>query len=468
MPYQSGSYRQLIAGNEEEFGLHYLALKFPGRRRRESAGRQRQELLSGLAETLNWSAGRTKPHLGPLSPGCQRCVEGSWSCLFINGQCNASCFYCPAPQDRREIPATNNLAFRYPQAYATYLQRLGFRGASVSGGEPLLTLNRTLAFLRAAREALGPDGHLWLYTNGMLLTREIAARLAAAGLDEIRFDIGATGYRCHKIAAAAGLIRVVSVEIPAVPEALPTLKQILPKLPRLGVNHLNLHQLRLTRHNFRQLSERNYTFLHGEKVTVLDSELAALEILRFVGQNDLPLPVNYCSFVFKHRHQKAAARSRAAALEVRPWETVTVAGYIRKLELLAQPERLLRQIALWQQTGADPALWNLLPDQTRLQLAPSLLGSISWQRQKLSVSYDQVSLAHQGRPERGDWELPFEPGPVASVVRRPASPEFLLGRSGAGRFASSWLGASPAALLPVGQRALASWELLEEGLQAYF
>jgi len=468
MPYQSGSYRQLIAGNEEEFGLHYLALKFPGRRRRESASRQRRELLSGLAETLNWSAGRTKPHLGPLSPGCQRCVEGSWSCLFINGQCNASCFYCPAPQDRREIPATNNLAFRHPQAYATYLQRLGFRGASVSGGEPLLTPNRTLAFLRAAREALGPAGHLWLYTNGLLLTRELAARLAAAGLDEIRFDLGATGYRCDRISAAAGLIRTVSVEIPAVPEAVPTLQRILPELPRLGVNHLNLHQLRLTRHNFRHLSERNYTFLHGERVTVLDSELAALEILRFVGSNRLPLPVNYCSFVFKHRHQKAAARRRAAQLEVRPWETVTAAGFIRKLELQARPELLQRQIELWRQTGAAPAHWILLPDQSHLQFAPSLLASVRWPRQKLSVSYDQVSLAPQGRPEQGDWELPLEPGPAASVVRRPASPEFIMGRSGAGSFASNWLGASPTALLPVGQRAFASWELLEEGLQAYF
>lgn len=468
MSHLSSSNRQLIAGNEDEFGLHYLALKFPGRRRRGSASAQRQELLVELGEDLNWSAGRTKPHLGELSPGCQRCVEGSWSCLFINGQCNASCFYCPAPQDRKDLPATNNLAFKHPQAYATYLRRLGFRGASVSGGEPLLTLNRTLAFLRATREALGPDGHLWLYTNGILLTREIAAQLAAAGLDEIRFDIGATGYQCHKIAAAVGLIRVISVEIPAVPEALASLKQILPELPRLGVNHLNLHQLRLTRHNFRQLSERNYTFLHGEKVTVLDSELAALQILRFVRQNNLPLPVNYCSFVFKHRHQKAAARRRAAWLDARPRETITAAGYLRKLELQARPEFLQRQVALWQQNGADPALWNLHPEQTRLQFAPGLLGSVNWQRQRLSVSYDQVSLAPQGRPKRGDWELPLEPGTIASVVRRPASPEFLLGRSGAGRFASSWLGASPAESLPVDQRAFASWEILAEGLQNYF
>ena len=103
-----------------------------------------------------------------------------------------------------------------------------------------------------------------------------------------------------------------------------------------------------------------------------------------------------------------------------------------------------------------------------MQFASSLLGSVTWQRQKLSVSYDQVSLAPQGRPERGDWELPLEPGPAASVVRRPTSPEFLLGCSGAKHFAASWLDRQPAETLPAGQRAFASWEDLTEGLQDYF
>jgi len=468
MANRSGTNRRLIAGNEAEFGLHYLALKFPGRRRRLAAAHRRRDLLAQLAEQLNWSAGQTKPHLGQLSPGCQRCVEGSWSCLFVNGRCNASCFYCPAPQDNADIPATNNLSFRHPQAYATYLQRLGFSGASISGGEPLLTLNRTLAFLRTARQALGADGHLWLYTNGILLTREIAAQLAAAGLDEIRFDIGATGYQCQRITDAVGVIRVVSVEIPAVPEAVPTLQQLLPELPRLGVNHLNLHQLRLTRHNFRQLSERNYTFLHGEKVTVLDSELAALEILNFVRQHRLALPVNYCSFVFKHRHQKAAARRRVAGLEARPWETVTEAGFIRKLSLTGDPRLLQQQIKIWQQNGEPPSLWNFLPDQSQLQFSPGLLASVRWYRLRLSLAYDQVSLAPQGQPERGDWGLPLEPGPAASVVRRSVSPEFVMGGTGAGRFATTWLEKPGAGHQAAGQQGFASWEVLTQGLQDYF
>jgi uncharacterized protein len=463
-----GLNRRQIAGNEDEFGLHYLALKFPGRRRRIAADRQRHELLASLAGDLNWTAGGTKPYLGELSPGCRHCVAGSWSCLFVNASCNASCFYCPAPQNRKEIPATNNLFFSHPDAYATYLQRLGFTGASVSGGEPLLTLNRTLAFLRAARRALGTKGHLWLYTNGILLTREMAGQLAAAGLDEIRFDIGATGYQCHRIAAASGVVPVISVEIPAVPEALPTLQQVLPELPRLGVGHLNLHQLRLTRHNFRQLTERSYTFLHGEKVTVLDSELAALQILNLVQQSKLNLPVNYCSFVFKNRHQQAAARRRAAQLDIRPWETITSPGFIRKTALVGEQQLLQAQIRLWEQAGRQASLWNLIPELSRLECAPELAASIRWPRLRLAIGYDQVQLSQQGKPERGDWQLPLEPGASAHVVRRAASAEFLLGRSAAERFFRSWLEGARPDLLPAEQRGFGEWESIPTGLQSYF
>jgi pyruvate formate-lyase activating enzyme-like uncharacterized protein len=463
-----GLQRRLIAGNEDEFGLHYLALKFPGRRRRIAAERQRQERLAALADGLNWTAGGTKPYLGELAPGCRKCVAGSWSCLFVNASCNASCFYCPAPQDRREIPATNNLFFRHPEAYATYLQRLGFNGASISGGEPLLTLNRTLAFLRAARQGLGPEGHLWLYTNGILLTRDIAARLAAAGLDEIRFDIGATGYRCHQIEAAAGLIPTISVEIPAVPEALPTLKQVLPDLPRLSVNHLNLHQLRLTRHNFKHLSGRNYTFLHGEKITVLESELAALDILDFVQQNRIALSVNYCSFIFKHRHQNAAARRRAAELEKRPRETVTPAGFIRKLALAGEAERLNALVREWEKAGHAAALWQLEPDRGLLQTAPELIPQVRWHRLRLLVSYDRVQLTGQDKRTRGDWDLPLGPGTTACVSRSTASPEFVLGRSSAERFYRHWVAAAKPAGLPVDQRVFSAWESIPEGLQDYF
>jgi pyruvate formate-lyase activating enzyme-like uncharacterized protein len=151
------------------------------------------------------------------------------------------------------------------------------------------------------------------------------------GLNEIRFDLGAVRYHLKKLRLAVNCIPTVTVEIPAVPEDEELLKQKLVEMAGAGVNHLNLHQMRLTPYNFGPLTERNYTFLHGEKVTVLESELCALRTVRFGLEHGIPLPVNYCSFPYKRRFQHAAARRRAALTVRISSEVVTEAGYLRTL-----------------------------------------------------------------------------------------------------------------------------------------
>jgi pyruvate formate-lyase activating enzyme-like uncharacterized protein len=103
------------------------------------------------------------------------------------------------------------------------------------------------------------------------------------------------------------------------------------EMAETGVNHLNLHQMRLTPYNFGPLTERGYTFLHGEKVTLLESELCALRMVRFGLEQGISLPVNYCSFPYKRRFQHAAARRRAALTVCVFGEVVTEPGYLRTL-----------------------------------------------------------------------------------------------------------------------------------------
>lgn len=323
-------YREkLINANSREYGRGYDLLRFMDAATANAATREREELLAWLASHADFGYAGTKVDCTGLSPGCRRCGEGSWSCLFINGRCNGRCFYCPTAQDDDGPPVTNGLAFTAPEEYAAYVARFGFRGVSISGGEPLLTPELTIAYLRAVRERCGADIHLWLYTNGTLLTSELCHRLREAGLDEIRFDLGAVRYNLKKLRLAVGVIPTVTVEIPAVPEDELLMQQKLWELAEAGCNHLNLHQLRLTPHNFPHLLERDYTFVHGEKVTVLESELTALRLVRYSIEHGVGLPVNYCSFPYKRRFQHAAARRRAALSLCAPDEQVTECGYLR-------------------------------------------------------------------------------------------------------------------------------------------
>jgi uncharacterized protein len=320
-----------IESNRLEYGLKYDLLTFADPEQLSAAVAERKELLQWLERRARFGYAGTKVDCNGLSPGCRCCGDGGWSCLFVNGRCNGHCFYCPTAQDDDGPPVTNGLAFTTPEDYAAYVAALGFSGVSISGGEPLMTPELTLAYLSAVRRRCGDDVHLWLYTNGTLLTADLCRRLRDAGLDEIRFDLGAVRYHLKKLRLAVGCIPTVTVEIPAVPEDEDLLKRKMVEMAEAGVKHLNLHQMRLTPYNLGPLTERGYTFIHGEKVTLLESELCALRMVRFGLEQAIPLPVNYCSFPYKRRFQHAAARRRAALTVCSPGEVVTEPGYLRTL-----------------------------------------------------------------------------------------------------------------------------------------
>jgi pyruvate formate-lyase activating enzyme-like uncharacterized protein len=100
----------------------------------------------------------------------------------------------------------------------------------------------------------------------------------------------------------------------------------------LGVTNLNLHQMRLTQHNVKQLAKRNYTFVAAERPVVLESEMAALEILDFAHSLDLNIGINYCAFDYKNRFQKAGYRRMVAGRCAEAGEVITENGYIRKYD----------------------------------------------------------------------------------------------------------------------------------------
>lgn len=273
----------------------------------------------------------TKPSHNHISKGCQICGEGKWSCLFITNECNAACFYCPTAQNLDERPSTQGLDFKSPEAYADYVNYLGFKGVSFSGGEPFLHFERTLRYLEAVRRKCDPEIYTWCYTNGILADKEKIQALADAGLDELRFDIGATGFSLDYVRKAKGIIPNITIEIPAVPEEMDRLKKLIPEMIEAGVSNLNLHQMRLTPYNAGNLLSHNYTIIPAEKPIVLESELGALELLNAVEDMGLDIGVNYCSFFFKSRFQKKGYRRMLIDL-LAPEATVTENSYIREYE----------------------------------------------------------------------------------------------------------------------------------------
>lgn len=259
--------------------------------------------------------------LGELSPGCRACKEGEWDCVFVTMQCNIACPFCYSPH---AIPAdfVGSAFGGTPEQIIANHRRTHIAGISFSGGEPF-SQPQTLFDWAAKFKALSPDKYYWVYTNGLLATEEHVRRLGELGVDEIRFNLAATGYTrpavLKNVAAAARHIPNLTVEIPAIPEHGPKVLAALSTWSASGVRFLNLHELMFEPGtNAAALpgprrsvitADGHYTEIHPE------SRALILAVMQKVNADRLPLSVNDCSLQSKLRQLRGRRRSLAPLMK---------------------------------------------------------------------------------------------------------------------------------------------------------
>jgi pyruvate formate-lyase activating enzyme-like uncharacterized protein len=362
----------------------------------EVAEQVRQDLITSIFNRpdspAGWRFAGTKLFTRSLSPGCAFCGEGLWSCLFINGVCNANCFYCPSEQKDKGLPITSSIEFGRARDYADYVKRFGIRGVGFSGGEPLLSLARVMDYLQALGQRVNRPLHTWMYTNGFLVTEDRLKALKDSGLKEIRFDLSANDYKLNGLEKAVDVIPIVTVEIPAIPEDLERVKQLIRDLHSAGADFLNLHQIRCTPFNRPKLQERRYTFLHGPGVSVLETELTALELIQYTLEQDIPLHLNYCSFTFRHQFQKAGARQRNAQIVKKTWEDITPTGYIRTLSLEGEPDKINQIHKRFRAAGEILTAWQISTKGDSLSFPARLWPLVDFTRVRLKITYSSTVL----------------------------------------------------------------------------
>jgi len=124
------------------------------------------------------------------------------------------------------------------------------------------------------------------------------------------------------------------------------------------VKHLNLHQLMKTEHNASEFDERGYTPVNREQypdyTPIMESELAALEILKHALEIGSGLGVNYCSMCYKDRFQSMGHRKRAARFcrDEKLYQTGT--GYLSQMAVDAAGDE-----AACMKKGLDEDEWEI-------------------------------------------------------------------------------------------------------------
>ena len=140
--------------------------------------------------------------------------------------------------------------------------------------------------------------HQHLYTNGTLCTDENLRALADAGLDELRFNLGASGCAdrvIDSIAAAKRRLPAVGIETPMTPEFYRGFMDKKEKILATGLDFINCAELHLNPNNLENYAgESLYMSRHGY-ISPIWSRSLTLQLMREAAQAHWPIVVHDCS-----------------------------------------------------------------------------------------------------------------------------------------------------------------------------
>lgn len=196
------------------------------------------------------------------SEGCRLCQLGAAMVLFVTGLCKRSCFYCPVSDRKRGVDVTyaNEMCVSCDTDLLREARSMDALGTGLTGGEPLLRLERTLHYIKLLKHSFGAEHYIHLYT-GLCPSHRTLRQLVTAGLDEIRLhpplDLWetfrkSTWFRALQDAKATGLH--AGVEIPAI-KPVPAILEGIEQCRAF----LNLNELEFSETNYDEMRAQGHT-----------------------------------------------------------------------------------------------------------------------------------------------------------------------------------------------------------------
>ncbi|MDO4183118.1 MAG: radical SAM protein [Coriobacteriia bacterium] len=311
----------------------------------------RQQLLERGAHFRNAGA---SIQVGWLSKACEECTGHVGSQTFSTTlKCHRDCYFCfnhnlENYQDFFETgcPWEAEMA----DAAAAH-PNLG--AVAVTGGEPLLTLDDSVALLQRAGQ-LFPGAHTRMYTSGDLLTRESAARLRDVGLTEIRFSVKQDDPEPlqEKVLAnmrmAAEFIPDVMVEMPIIPGTEQRMRELFKRFEENGIKGINLLEFCFPFCNWDEFDRRGfvvrnpvfpvmYDYQYSGGLAVSGSEELCLKLMLWAQDTGLTFGMHYCSLENKHRSEMRQRNERGA--DVHPCITFDDQDFFLKTAKVFGPDR---------------------------------------------------------------------------------------------------------------------------------
>ncbi len=256
--------------------------------------------------------------------GCIQCQKGSKLVLFVTGKCHWGCDYCPLSDNRRESPdmfANERRCSDWSEVIEE-AQAMNATGTGITGGDPMLDMEKSLEAIKQLKAAFGKEHHIHLYTS-IPFDPVNSSRFAEAGLDEIRFhllDGRLERYlqvidECHKVGINVG------IELPCEPDKADSLFALLEEMNGSNVQFLNLNELEITVGNQENMDVRGFN-LSGSMTAAAEGSFELGMKLKEKAK-EMSFHLKFCSAQFKDAGQLRARFRRRAEVTLRPYEVLS-------------------------------------------------------------------------------------------------------------------------------------------------
>ena len=276
--------------------------------------------------------------------GCRSCLLGTGlSAVRKTNRCNMACPFCydygmldeiePIGEGLWEIGGSRYREEDLPLLFALQGKPTGIAYVYL---EPFMEIEKYYGIIRRFHEA---GVHQHMYTNGVNADEENLRALGEAGLNELRFNLGASGASDKVIAAMAAAkkyIPRVGIETPMTREFFRALEKKKEKILATGIDFMNCAELHLNDNNIGNYAGEPLYYCRMGYLSPIISRDLTLQVMKTAAKEGWPIVVHDCSNKTKFaRDLNLAAREGGwfgRSDYGRETETIPYAAFLPALE----------------------------------------------------------------------------------------------------------------------------------------
>ena len=289
----------------EELLPHQMEIAYAALAQIEAAVDARNERLMSGIPGLHSLEGRTyfvgDPQRFPR--GCRSCLTGTGlSAIRKTNKCNVQCRFCYNYGELDRIPPIGEGLWeiggtRFYEKDIDLLLSIQNKPTGVSYVylEPFMEIEKYYGII-ARFHAAGVHQHM--YTNGLLCTEENLRVLGEAGLDELRFNLGASGCAdsvIDSIRLAKRFIPCVGIETPMTPEFEEAFQRKKDAILSTGLDFMNCAELHLNPNNIVNYEGENLYIARMGYISPIWSREITFRLMRQAALEHWPIVVHDCS-----------------------------------------------------------------------------------------------------------------------------------------------------------------------------